>query len=50
VHLLVSFPPTVALSRQMRPQFMELAPHYWQAKRLWSGSLQRQLSRRGAPP
>jgi putative transposase len=49
VHLLVNFPPTVAVSRlvnslkgvssrRMRQEFPELAPHYWQAKRLWAGS------------
>lgn len=49
VHLLVNFPPTVALSRlvnslkgvssrRMRQEFPDLARHYWQAKRLWSGS------------
>jgi putative transposase len=49
VHLLVRFPPTVALSRlvnslkgvssrRLRQEFPELARHYWRAKRLWSGS------------
>ena len=49
VHLLVSFPPTVQLSRlvnslkgvssrYMRRDYPELAQHYWKAKRLWSGS------------
>jgi putative transposase len=49
VHLLVRFPPTVALSRlvnslkgvssrRLRQEFPELAQHYWRAKRLWSGS------------
>ena len=49
VHLLVNFPPKVALSklvnslkgvssRRMRQEFPELARHYWRAKRLWSGS------------
>jgi putative transposase len=49
VHLLVNFPPTVALSRlvnslkgvssrRLRQEFPELARHYWRAKRLWSGS------------
>ena len=49
VHLLVNFPPTVALSklvnslkgvssRRLRQEFPELAPHYWQTRRLWSGS------------
>lgn len=49
VHLLVNFPPTVAISRlvnslkgvssrRLRQEFPELARHYWRAKRLWSGS------------
>jgi len=49
VHLLVNYPPTVAVSRlvnslkgvssrRMRQEFPELARHYWRAKRLWSGS------------
>lgn len=49
VHLLVTFPPKVALShlvnslkgvssRYMRRDFPELGRHYWRAKRLWSGS------------
>ncbi|MGW5387434.1 IS200/IS605 family transposase [Nocardia sp. NPDC003963] len=49
VHLLVNFPPKVAISklvnslkgvssRRMRQEFPELAQHYWRAKRLWSGS------------
>jgi putative transposase len=49
VHLLVNFPPKVALSklvnslkgvssRRMRQEFPELARHYWRATRLWSGS------------
>ena len=49
VHLLVNFPPKVALfrlvnslkgvsSRRMRQEFPELARHYWKARRLWSGS------------
>jgi putative transposase len=49
VHLLVSFPPKVALSRlvdslkgvssrRMRQEFPGLARHYWRANRLWSGS------------
>jgi putative transposase len=49
VHLLVSFPPKVALSRlvnslkgvssrRMRQEFPDLARHYWRANRLWSGS------------
>lgn len=49
VHLLVTFPPKVAVSklvnslkgvssRYMRREFPELEKHYWRAKRLWSGS------------
>lgn len=49
VHLLVNFPPKVAVSklvnslkgvssRRMRQEFPELERHYWNAKRLWSGS------------
>lgn len=49
VHLLVNFPPKVAVSklvnslkgvssRRMRQQFPELAPHYYRANKLWSGS------------
>jgi putative transposase len=49
VHLLVNFPPKVALSklvnslkgvssRQMRQEFPDLRHHYWRANRLWSGS------------
>ncbi|WP_030475643.1 IS200/IS605 family transposase [Lentzea albidocapillata] len=49
VHLLVSFPPKVAISklvnslkgvssRRMRQEFPELTRHYWRAQRLWSGS------------
>jgi putative transposase len=48
VHLLVTFPPTVAISRlassqgvssrRLRREFPELRRHYWRAKRLWSGS------------
>lgn len=49
VHLLVNFPPKVAISklvnslkgvssRRMRQEFPELARHYWRAQRLWSGS------------
>jgi putative transposase len=48
VHLLVSFPPEVALSRlasslkgvssrRMRQEFPGLARRYWRANRLWSG-------------
>ncbi|MFD8695130.1 IS200/IS605 family transposase [Kitasatospora purpeofusca] len=49
VHLLVNFPPRVALSRlvnslkgvssrRMRQEYPELVRHYWRAQRLWSGS------------
>lgn len=49
VHLLVNFPPTVAISRlvnslkgvssrRLRQEFPDLRKHYWRAKRLWSGS------------
>lgn len=49
VHLLVNFPPKVALSklvnslkgvssRRMRQEFPELVQHYWRAQQLWSGS------------
>lgn len=49
IHLLVKFPPKVAVSnlvnslkgvtsRLMRREFPELERHYWRAKRLWSGS------------
>ena len=49
VHLLVNFPPKIALSRlvnslkgvssrRMRQEFPDLRRHYWQANRLWSGS------------
>lgn len=49
VHLLVNFPPKVALSklanglkgvpsRRMRQEFPDLARHYWRANRLRSGS------------
>ncbi|SDS14809.1 putative transposase [Paraoerskovia marina] len=49
VHLLVTYPPKIALarlvnslkgvsSRRMRQEFPELERHYWRAKRLWSGS------------
>ena len=49
VHLLVTFPPKVAVShlvnslkgvssRYMRREFPELERHYWRATRLWSGS------------
>jgi putative transposase len=49
VHLLVNFPPKVAVSRlvnslkgvssrRMRQEFPDLVRHYWRAQRLWSGS------------
>ncbi|GAA3598388.1 IS200/IS605 family transposase [Nonomuraea rosea] len=49
VHLLVGFPPKIALSklvnslngvssRRMRQEFPELARHYYRASKLWSGS------------
>ncbi|KAB8168852.1 IS200/IS605 family transposase [Streptomyces sp. 3MP-14] len=49
VHLLVHFPPKVAVSklvnslkgvssRRLRQEFPELVHHYWRAQRLWSGS------------
>ncbi|WP_433500799.1 IS200/IS605 family transposase [Sphaerimonospora sp. CA-214678] len=49
VHLLVNFPPKVALSRlvnslkgvssrRVRTEFPELARHYYRANKLWSGS------------
>ncbi|MEO3791581.1 IS200/IS605 family transposase [Nonomuraea sp. B10E15] len=49
VHLLVKFPPKIALSKlvnslkgvssgRMRQEFPELAAHYYQANKLWSGS------------
>lgn len=49
VHLLVRFPPKVALSRlvnslkgvssrRLRQEFPELARHYYRANKLWSGS------------
>lgn len=49
VHLLVNFPPTVAVSnlvnslkgvssRRLRREFPELERHYWRARRLWAGS------------
>ena len=49
VHLLVNFPPEVALSRlasslkgvssrRLRQEFPELARHYWRVSWLWSGS------------
>ena len=49
VHLLVNFPPTIAISRLvnslqgvssrgLRQEFPDLRAHYWRANRLWSGS------------
>ncbi|MGW6695107.1 IS200/IS605 family transposase [Rhodococcus sp. NPDC054953] len=49
VHLLVNFPPKVAVSklvnslkgvssRRLRQEFPDLVQHYWRAQRLWSGS------------
>lgn len=49
VHLLVNFPPEVALSklvnslkgvasRRMRQEFPEVAAHYYRTNKLWSGS------------
>ena len=49
VHLLVNFPPKVALSklvnslkgvasRRMRQEFPDLAAHYYRTSKLWSGS------------
>jgi putative transposase len=49
VHLLVNFPPKVALSklvnslkgvssRRLRQEYPELVRHYWRAQRLWAGS------------
>jgi putative transposase len=49
VHLLVNFPPKIALSRlvnsrkgvssrRMRQEFPEPAAHYYRANKLWSGS------------
>jgi putative transposase len=49
VHLLVNFPPTVAVSRlvnslkgvtsrRLRQEFPDLRAHSWRANRLWSGS------------
>jgi putative transposase len=49
VHLLVHFPPKVALSklvnslkgvssRRLRQEFPELTTHYYRANKLWSGS------------
>jgi putative transposase len=49
VHLLVTFPPTMAISRlvnslkgvssrRLRQEFPDLRQHYWRVTRLWSGS------------
>jgi putative transposase len=49
VHLLVNYPPKVAVSklvnsvkgvssRRLRQEFPDLVGHYWRAQRLWSGS------------
>ncbi|MFD9401531.1 IS200/IS605 family transposase [Streptomyces sp. NPDC060011] len=49
VHLLVNFPPKVAVSklvnslkgvssRRLRQEFPDLARHYWRANKLWSAS------------
>lgn len=49
VHLLVNFPPKVAVSklvnslkgvssRRMRQEFPDLVQHYYRANKLWSGS------------
>ena len=49
VHLLVDYPPKVAVSklvnslkgvssRRLRQEFPDLVRHYWRAQRLWSGS------------
>jgi putative transposase len=49
VHLLVNFPPKVALSRlvnslkgvssrRLRQEFPDLVRHYWRGQRLWAGS------------
>jgi putative transposase len=49
VHLLVNFPPKVAISklvnslkgvssRRLRQEFPDLVRHYWHAQRSWSGS------------
>src|SRR4051794_6433829 len=49
VHLLVTFPPKVAIaklvnslkgvsSRRMRQEFPDLVRHYYRANKLWSGS------------
>ena len=49
MHLLVNFPPKLALSRlvnslkgvssrRFRQEFPDVRQHYWRAQRLWSGS------------
>ncbi|MFC7266907.1 IS200/IS605 family transposase, partial [Streptomyces lutosisoli] len=49
VHLLVNFPPKVAVtklvnslkgvsSRRLRQEFPDLVRHYWRANKIWSGS------------
>ncbi|SDI45439.1 putative transposase [Actinokineospora alba] len=49
VHLLVNFPPKIALSklvnslkgvssRRIRQEFPDLARHYWRTNQLWAGS------------
>jgi transposase IS200 family protein len=58
-HLLVNIPPTIAISHlvnslkgvsshRLRQEFPDVRRHYWQAKRLWSGSYPRRF--RGARP
>jgi putative transposase len=60
IHLLVNFPPKVALaklvnslkgvsSRRMRQEFPDLVRHYYRANKLWSGSYFAG-SAGGAPP
>ncbi|WP_405567250.1 IS200/IS605 family transposase [Streptomyces sp. NBC_01167] len=60
VHLLVNFPPKVALSklvnslkgvssRRLHQEYPEPVRHYWRAQRLWSGSYFAE-SVGGAPP
>ncbi len=49
MHLLVNYPPKVAISklvnslkgvssRRLRQEFPDPVGHYWRAQRLWSGS------------
>jgi putative transposase len=49
IHLLVNYPPKVAVARlvnslkavsshRLRQEYPDLAPHYYQANKLWSGS------------